>query len=691
MLLLVQPRMNARRLDRCLLVIFFAGACTSARPGEEPRSGARLDLVLAHGRLELAGADPTLRWALPSQAPHTETDLTWSFSDASGGVIATGEIADPRLVRYEPLPDERVADTLRAGAGMITVEVPDVTGTLAVRDAAGSVIGEFGFEPLHGVAFAAGRGDGKSDIDFTSDVIGAPVLVAGDGDPDHHLNVLVVPEGYTASELARFHDDARGMISTLLASDGYRDHRPQLNVWYQDIKSAESGISDPAIHTTKKTAFDITFGDGQSLPRRCLMPSASWKTVSASNMSRLGDTTHADTVIVLANVAEVGGCADFGGRFTVLSNHAASNPGATLAHELGHSLFGLGDEYVEAGRQCAVGYPNLSEHLDQLPWRDLIAATTPIPTPSTQSGHPVGAYQGGGFCAQGVYRPQPTCKMRSLDVEFCAVCRRELERRFARRAASVSRATITNRTGAELWVVCDGRFGTPRCTGWTKLAPDASAEMALSDGRFILSSSTVMWPTPAFDAPSAQFSIYANPADPFTMQGETTPDGGVVDTAAGTCTLANVVINEVQTAGTSAADEFIELFNPCGAAIDLAGARLVYRSGAAAVDSAVLATLSGTISAGGYYVVASTQFAGTAQIRYTSGISASRGGVGLRDASDNLLDAVAWGAADNGFVETEPAAAPPASSSIARTPNGVDTQNNAHDLTVTTPTPGAMN
>jgi hypothetical protein len=56
----------------------------------------------------------------------------------------------------------------------------------------------------------------------------------------------------------------------------------------------------------------------------------------------------------------------------------------------------------------------------------------------------------------------------------------------------------------------------------------------------------------------------------------------------------------------------------------------------------VLATLAGTIPAGGYHVLASTTYAGTAQTRFVSGISVSTGGIGLRSATAALIDSVAW-------------------------------------------------
>src|SRR5512142_3107825 len=72
------------------------------------------------------------------------------------------------------------------------------------------------------------------------------------------------------------------------------------------------------------------------------------------------------------------------------------------------------------------------------------------------------------------------------------------------------------------------------------------------------------------------------------------PDGGVippVSCAAG----KHVVVNEIKVGGTVAGDEFIELYNPCGNTIDLAGSTLVYRSAAGTAD-VVIISLTKTIA-----------------------------------------------------------------------------------------------
>jgi hypothetical protein len=107
-----------------------------------------------------------------------------------------------------------------------------------------------------------------------------------------------------------------------------------------------------------------------------------------------------------------------------------------------------------------------------------------------------------------------------------------------------------------------------------------------------------------------------------------------------------------------------------------------------------LATLSGSIPAGGYQLYAGSAYPGTKDGDLLSALAGLGGAVGLRDASNALVDSVAYAnlTVANPFTETAPAPNPPAGESIARKPNGSDTGNNSTDFQVVTlPTPRAAN
>jgi hypothetical protein len=154
-----------------------------------------------------------------------------------------------------------------------------------------------------------------------------------------------------------------------------------------------------------------------------------------------------------------------------------------------------------------------------------------------------------------------------------------------------------------------------------------------------------------------------------------------------------LVVNEVQTGGVTAADEFVEVLNRCGDPAALGEARLVYRA-AAGTSDVVLFTwpADAVLAPGGRLVLGGTAFAGTRDGTLAgAGLAAGGGAVGLRDAAGLLLDGAGWGTATNLLVEGTAGAAPPAGSALARVPDGADTDLNAADLAVAAPTPGAPN
>src|SRR4051794_6756235 len=88
--------------------------------------------------------------------------------------------------------------------------------------------------------------------------------------------------------------------------------------------------------------------------------------------------------------------------------------------------------------------------------------------------------------------------------------------------------------------------------------------------------------------------------------------------------------------------EFVEIVNSGADPVDLAGYRLVYRPSGGVVEP-LIATLSGTLNPGDFYLVASTAFASGTPVeqRIFSGLFANTsGGLGLRDAAGAMVDSV---------------------------------------------------
>ncbi len=157
--------------------------------------------------------------------------------------------------------------------------------------------------------------------------------------------------------------------------------------------------------------------------------------------------------------------------------------------------------------------------------------------------------------------------------------------------------------------------------------------------------------------------------------------------------LSNVKINELQTDGATAHDEFVELYNSGGSPADISGCKLVYRTGIGTVDI-VLATVpaSTTIPAGGLYVLGGSAFSGAKDQSFSVDIEAVVGGLALRYPSGAIVDLVGYGSPTNGFFEGTAVEAPPSGQSVGRDSAGADTNNNSADFhVIASPTPGLPN
>jgi uncharacterized protein YdeI (BOF family) len=156
----------------------------------------------------------------------------------------------------------------------------------------------------------------------------------------------------------------------------------------------------------------------------------------------------------------------------------------------------------------------------------------------------------------------------------------------------------------------------------------------------------------------------------------------------------HLVVSEIVTGGTSASDEFIEIYNPTDATLPLEGLELVYVTASGATVSRRAAWELGAPSLGpGRHVLVANElgvYAGLADAIYASGIAATGGSVALRiQGASTAIDAVGWGTAASAWLEGAPAAAPSAGSSLERLPGGalgstVDTDDNQADFTIRT-------
>jgi hypothetical protein len=215
----------------------------------------------------------------------------------------------------------------------------------------------------------------------------------------------------------------------------------------------------------------------------------------------------------------------------------------------------------------------------------------------------------------------------------------------------------------------------------TTTAPPPTSTTATLPPPTSTSSTTLPTTSTSLPASTSSTSVPASTTTTTTLGGPQPPSAGCP------------VVNEVMTGGaTSASEEFVEILNPCAHALELAGARLLYRSATGATERVLASWDAGRVVApGGRLVYATSLFPGASDGTFVAGLAAAGGGVAVVDAAGMPLDSVGWGTAANGFVEGSVAPAPAAGTVIARIPDGADTNDGAGDFEQASPTPGTAN
>lgn len=249
--------------------------------------------------------------------------------------------------------------------------------------------------------------------------------VAYHGTPEHRVDIVLLPEGYSAGERAKFEEACREFAREFASYSPFREQFERFNIRAVWAPSADSGVTLPGEGVWRDTACGANF---------YTFGSERYQTVA--DQQRLRDlAAHVpyDYIYVLSNTQKYGG----GGIFNFYGISAAHHParsGKIYVHEFGHVLLGLGDEYVDPmtfegmyPKKVEPWEPNLTTLTDfeRKPWYAMIDPSTPVPTPDTDEYEDVvGVFEGGGYIAKGIWRPWRNCMMNNLHraETFCPVC-----------------------------------------------------------------------------------------------------------------------------------------------------------------------------------------------------------------------------------------------------------------------------
>ena len=295
------------------------------------------------------------------------------------------------------------------------------------------------------------------------------------GAPATSVDLLLVGDGYTADQEAKFASDVERLVDHFFQWEPYRSRKADFNVRALHVPSAEPGISNPRQGVWRDNPMGLSFNAFDS--DRYVLTYANHALREAAALAPY------DAIVFVFNDRKYGG----GGIFNLWCTTGADSSQAEylFVHEFGHSFAGLADEYytsqVSYEEFNAPGSepwePNATALLDptRLKWRDLVETTTPLPTPWDQDAYDeashayqkrrsalraqgaseevmeelfrevkattapmlegqehfgrVGAFEGCAYQAKGLYRPEVDCIMFTRNpTTFCRVCSRAIER-----------------------------------------------------------------------------------------------------------------------------------------------------------------------------------------------------------------------------------------------------------------------
>lgn len=247
------------------------------------------------------------------------------------------------------------------------------------------------------------------------------------GPVDKRYNIVVLGDGYRSQDQAKLKADAQSITDYLLEVSPLAQYAKFFNVRLVHVISNEAGADNGSAGGLRDTALNSYFNCG-GIDRLLCVDEGAAMTIAAE------DVPEFNFIIVIVNDTKYGGS---GG--TVCATSANEQSFEVVAHEVGHSLAQLADEYSDYGgiapcnqqQDCREANATVRSQREQIKWRLWLEESTPVPTPaSSEYDSAIGVFEGSRYQPTGTYRPKISCKMRDLGSEFCAVCAEQFVRSF---------------------------------------------------------------------------------------------------------------------------------------------------------------------------------------------------------------------------------------------------------------------
>ncbi|WP_203258065.1 T9SS type A sorting domain-containing protein [Hyunsoonleella ulvae] len=257
------------------------------------------------------------------------------------------------------------------------------------------------------------------------------------GDDNKRINLVILSEGYQASELSDFITDATTLTNEMFSESPFSEYADFFNVYAIKVPSNESGADHPTDGIFVDTYFNATY-DSFGSPRLLYyeIDGNNANNTEAKILSLLADSfPNYDQALILVNSPEYGGS---GGEFPMAYNGTWSTE--VMMHEIGHSLFDLKDEYypgdILAGEAINMTRETNPTHVRWKNWLNI---------------NSVGIYQYDcttGNCTDW-YKPHDNSIMEFIDKPFGAVCKEGMVLKIHDLVSTVDDFTPNNSSSIE--------------------------------------------------------------------------------------------------------------------------------------------------------------------------------------------------------------------------------------------------
>ncbi|NQZ10267.1 MAG: peptidase M64 [Algicola sp.] len=301
---------------------------------------------------------------------------------------------------------------------------------------------------------------------------GEVFAVIENGDPAKKVDLLIMGDGYSKKESAKFHADVKRLADALFATEPFKSRQQDFNVWAVLPNSDISGISRPSTGVHKDTPLALRYDIFGS--ERYML------TLDNKSFREIASQAPYEFVEIVANGETYGGGGIYGLYGTTSSDNDWSE--YVFIHEFGHHFAGLADEYYASPvaqamvQGLAEPYePNVTANTNKntLKWQQYVKPLTPIPTHWDKEAYDVysnkyqkrrreiraqklpesimnelfaansrfqkdlfsknkyknevGLFEGANYEANGYYRSEQNCIMFTRDQNFCHVCSHAIE------------------------------------------------------------------------------------------------------------------------------------------------------------------------------------------------------------------------------------------------------------------------